>query len=215
MLWALWTQGCFPRVGFIDTTKCQGLSGTDEMSPWTFWMRPRSANPWEQVLPEKAKSRFSLLAREKGFWKPCLLTLGFSDILLEMAPRKGKEKKEEQVISLGPQVAEGENVFGVCHIFASFNDTFVHVTDLSGKWVSGWRSTGPHYAKGWGKKWSCNWMAVYQVFLTELECSDEEMCLVVKSTNTVISQALELLDILRPYSHNSVVIIESLISWYL
>ncbi|KAG9331688.1 hypothetical protein JZ751_018431 [Albula glossodonta] len=43
-----------------------------------------------------------------------------------MAPRKGKEKKEEQVISLGPQVAEGENVFGVCHIFASFNDTFVH-----------------------------------------------------------------------------------------
>lgn len=53
----------------------------------------------------------------------------------EMAPRKGKEKKEEQVISLGPQVAEGENVFGVCHIFASFNDTFVHVTDLSGKWV--------------------------------------------------------------------------------
>lgn len=53
-----------------------------------------------------------------------------------MAPRKGKEKKEEQVISLGPQVAEGENVFGVCHIFASFNDTFVHVTDLSGKYVS-------------------------------------------------------------------------------
>lgn len=53
-----------------------------------------------------------------------------------MAPRKGKEKKEEQVISLGPQVAEGENVFGVCHIFASFNDTFVHVTDLSGKYVT-------------------------------------------------------------------------------
>ncbi|XP_049633790.1 40S ribosomal protein S14-like [Suncus etruscus] len=50
-----------------------------------------------------------------------------------MAPRKGKEKKAEQVISLGPQVAEGENVFGVCHIFASCNDTFVHVTDLSGK----------------------------------------------------------------------------------
>ena len=51
----------------------------------------------------------------------------------EMAPRKGKEKEEERVISLGPQVAEGENVFGVCHIFAAFNDTFVHVTDLSGK----------------------------------------------------------------------------------
>ena len=36
-------------------------------------------------------------------------------------------------MSLGPQVREGELVFGVAHIFASFNDTFVHVTDLSGK----------------------------------------------------------------------------------
>lgn len=50
-----------------------------------------------------------------------------------MAPRKAREKKEEEVVNLGPQVAEGENVFGVAHIFASFNDTFVHVTDLSGK----------------------------------------------------------------------------------
>ena len=30
-------------------------------------------------------------------------------------------------------MADGENIFGVCHIVASFNDTFVHVTDLSGK----------------------------------------------------------------------------------
>lgn len=36
-------------------------------------------------------------------------------------------------MSLGPQVAEGELVFGVAHIYASFNDTFVHITDLSGK----------------------------------------------------------------------------------
>ena len=28
---------------------------------------------------------------------------------------------------------DGEHVFGVAHIFASFNDTFVHVTDLSGR----------------------------------------------------------------------------------
>ena len=51
-----------------------------------------------------------------------------------MAPRKGKKEQQEQVV-LGPQVKEGENVFGVAHIFASFNDTFVHVTDLSGKYV--------------------------------------------------------------------------------
>merc|ERR1712174_170625 len=40
--------------------------------------------------------------------------------------------KEEITISLGPQVRDGELVFGVAHIFASFNDTFVHITDLSG-----------------------------------------------------------------------------------
>lgn len=50
-----------------------------------------------------------------------------------MAKRKGKETKQEEVIQLGPTVAPGEDVFGVAHIFASFNDTFVHVTDLSGK----------------------------------------------------------------------------------
>jgi ribosomal protein S11 len=29
--------------------------------------------------------------------------------------------------------AQGELVFGVARIFASFNDTFVHITDLSGR----------------------------------------------------------------------------------
>ncbi|XP_022590556.2 40S ribosomal protein S14-A [Cyclospora cayetanensis] len=35
--------------------------------------------------------------------------------------------------SLGPQTREDELVFGVAHIYASFNDTFIHVTDLSGR----------------------------------------------------------------------------------
>ena len=39
--------------------------------------------------------------------------------------------KEEK--PLGPEVAEGTTVFGVAHIFASFNDTFLHVTDISGR----------------------------------------------------------------------------------
>merc|ERR1712025_900227 len=51
---------------------------------------------------------------------------------IEMAPRRGKAVQQEQVV-LGPQAKEGENVFGCAHIYASFNDTFVHVTDLSGK----------------------------------------------------------------------------------
>jgi small subunit ribosomal protein S14e len=32
-----------------------------------------------------------------------------------------------------PVCKEGEEVFGVARIFASFNDTFVHITDLSGR----------------------------------------------------------------------------------
>ena len=53
---------------------------------------------------------------------------------VSMAPRKGKKEKTEEVqVSLGPQVREGVEVFAVAHIYASFNDTFVHVTDLSGR----------------------------------------------------------------------------------
>merc|ERR1719287_249555 len=46
-------------------------------------------------------------------------------------PKAGNQQVE--AVSLGPQVREGELVFGVAHIFASFNDTFVHVTDISGR----------------------------------------------------------------------------------
>eukprot|EP00419_Tripos_fusus_P027093 CAMPEP_0172714168 /NCGR_PEP_ID=MMETSP1074-20121228/64928_1 /TAXON_ID=2916 /ORGANISM="Ceratium fusus, Strain PA161109" /LENGTH=173 /DNA_ID=CAMNT_0013538515 /DNA_START=74 /DNA_END=592 /DNA_ORIENTATION=- len=49
-----------------------------------------------------------------------------------MAPKKNREAVEAAV-SLGPPVREGETVFGVAHIYASFNDTFVHVTDISGR----------------------------------------------------------------------------------
>ncbi len=37
-----------------------------------------------------------------------------------MAPKLRAEKEN---VSLGPATREGENVFGVCHIFASFNDS--------------------------------------------------------------------------------------------
>lgn len=43
------------------------------------------------------------------------------------------ETEAQKVSTLGPQVAEGTLVFGVAHVFASFNDTFVHVTDVSGR----------------------------------------------------------------------------------
>jgi small subunit ribosomal protein S14e len=48
-------------------------------------------------------------------------------------PKKRTEKKEVEEVRLGPQAAPNEEVFAVAHIYASFNDTFVHVTDLSGR----------------------------------------------------------------------------------
>ncbi|GAA5933671.1 uncharacterized protein JCM15063_001379 [Sporobolomyces koalae] len=60
-----------------------------------------------------------------------------------MAPVKKAAAAPAATTSLGPNAKEGELVFGVAHMFvplprshgffASFNDTFVHVTDLSGK----------------------------------------------------------------------------------
>ena len=42
------------------------------------------------------------------------------------------ETKKKEEVQLGPQKKNGEIVLGVAHIYASKNDTFVHVTDLSG-----------------------------------------------------------------------------------
>ena len=45
-----------------------------------------------------------------------------------------KVRQEKEAPKLGPQnVREGEEVFVMTHIYASFNDTFIHVTDLSGR----------------------------------------------------------------------------------
>lgn len=50
-----------------------------------------------------------------------------------MPPKKVKKEKEETYF--GPTVAENELVFGVAHIYASFNNTFIHVSDVSGSEV--------------------------------------------------------------------------------
>uniref|UniRef100_A0A7S2U188 40S ribosomal protein S14 n=1 Tax=Lotharella oceanica TaxID=641309 RepID=A0A7S2U188_9EUKA len=43
------------------------------------------------------------------------------------------KQEEEKKVYGPPGVDENDKVFGVAHIYASFNDTFVHVTDLSGR----------------------------------------------------------------------------------
>merc|ERR1712007_398944 len=58
-----------------------------------------------------------------------------------MAPKKkAAEKAEVEAPYFGPprnKNAAGQEdvdyIFGVAHIYASYNDTFVHVTDMSGR----------------------------------------------------------------------------------
>jgi small subunit ribosomal protein S14e len=45
----------------------------------------------------------------------------------------GEEVVDKKNVYLGPQVEAGSLFFGVCHINATFNDTFIHVTDMSGR----------------------------------------------------------------------------------
>ncbi|GIX64485.1 40S ribosomal protein S14 [Babesia caballi] len=48
------------------------------------------------------------------------------------APAAAPAASAPTTTPLGPQM-KGDQVFGVAHIYASFNDTFIHVTDLSGR----------------------------------------------------------------------------------
>eukprot|EP00753_Platysulcus_tardus_P016332 PLAT5618.1.p1 GENE.PLAT5618.1~~PLAT5618.1.p1 ORF type:complete len:153 (-),score=43.84 PLAT5618.1:150-608(-) len=51
-----------------------------------------------------------------------------------MSAKKESEDTVEEVVTLDePPREKGEHLIGVCHIFASFNDTFIHVTDISGR----------------------------------------------------------------------------------
>merc|ERR1740139_1631141 len=45
----------------------------------------------------------------------------------------GEENENKKQVYLGPEVEQGSLFFGVCHLFAGFNDTFIHVTDMSGR----------------------------------------------------------------------------------
>ncbi|EZG55201.1 40S ribosomal protein S14 [Gregarina niphandrodes] len=49
-----------------------------------------------------------------------------------MAPKK-IVRQPQQSGYVQPVPADGLNVIGVAHVYAGFNDTFIHVTDLSGK----------------------------------------------------------------------------------
>eukprot|EP00761_Pharyngomonas_kirbyi_P007662 gb/GECH01007672.1/.p1 GENE.gb/GECH01007672.1/~~gb/GECH01007672.1/.p1 ORF type:complete len:153 (+),score=29.08 gb/GECH01007672.1/:1-459(+) len=47
-------------------------------------------------------------------------------------PKKTVKTSKEEEYHGPKDVEKNEKVFGVAHLYASFNDTFVHVTDLTG-----------------------------------------------------------------------------------
>jgi len=46
---------------------------------------------------------------------------------------EGEEVFQDKQFNYGAKVKRNENIFAVCHLFASRNNTFIHVTDLSGR----------------------------------------------------------------------------------
>lgn len=50
---------------------------------------------------------------------------GAACVFVRVQSKKAAAEKVVEVVKLGPTVKEGEAVFGVAHIYASFNDTFV------------------------------------------------------------------------------------------
>merc|ERR1712199_147095 len=58
-----------------------------------------------------------------------------SDRIKNMSKKKDKKENndETKLSALAQQLKENETVFGVAHIYASYNDTFVHITDLTGR----------------------------------------------------------------------------------
>ena len=48
--------------------------------------------------------------------------------------KKKTERAEKKEVHLGPPVSAKEDiVFGVAHVLSTWNDTFIHVTDLTGR----------------------------------------------------------------------------------
>lgn len=92
------------------------------------------------MLPSQSqRSTFEPVTDRRALIVGCVRPQAKEDVAVEEVEEKqtkGKAQvavKGEERVYYGPRVKEGEHVFGVAHIYASFNDTFVHVTDLSGK----------------------------------------------------------------------------------
>jgi len=80
------------------------------------------------LLENQRSSRSGRLLVETEEASSCWFDVFLIILLPFLCVQSGKKKvrvEKEENVTLGPTVREGEHVFGVAHIFASFNDTFV------------------------------------------------------------------------------------------
>merc|ERR1711981_539156 len=73
-----------------------------------------------------------------GIWngQPLASLVRSEQINMSSKKKKAEDGDEAPVVkksALAAQLGEDELVFGVAHIYASYNDTFVHITDLTGR----------------------------------------------------------------------------------
>lgn len=101
-----------------SSSSSQGLAPS-ELSALCGFRAPRQQHQYHLQQPPAATT--------------CLLTQPLPPSALLRRCLQVRKSTQEENVTLGPATREGELVWGVAHIFASFNDTFVHVTDLSGK----------------------------------------------------------------------------------
>lgn len=95
-------------------------------------MRGGAARPGAAAAHGHARCQRAGLRRAAGLWQPAASAGKGAG-----APERGQGPRAALLPARSPPAhrrrREGELIWGVAHIFASFNDTFVHVTDLSGK----------------------------------------------------------------------------------
>ena len=90
---------------FLLVRRSRRLAGQRRAADVPTRRRPQSDKPEKAEKPAKAEK-----AADKG---------------AEKAEKEVATSKEKAVVTYGPTVPEGTLVFGVCHLYASFNDPFV------------------------------------------------------------------------------------------
>jgi len=86
----------------------------------------------EEKKADEKKAPTQAVGEQKKTVKPETKVLQPTKSAAAKQKKEEKAKKKEVAFYGPPNVKDTDRVFAVCHIYASFNNTFVHVTDISG-----------------------------------------------------------------------------------